>query len=144
MVLNTWKTGSFPTLRDIDAFDVNQNYRPSVSRKFCIENCIYCKHKCLYTQRRKQISEGRGHRFIITNHSMYTISIRNQLFMPDVTFIDEAHSYPQFYESLNNITIRPDEIAKIQNFFKYSNNKIFDIAVENVNNGIECSDRMIN
>ena len=138
------KTGSFPTLKDIDAFDPNQSYRPSVSRKFCIENCIYCKHKCLYTQRRKQVSEGRGHRFIITNHSMYTISIRNQLFMPDVTFIDEAHSYPQFYESLNNITIRPDEIAKIQNFFKYSNNKIFDIAVENVNNGRECSDRMIN
>ena len=62
-----------------------------------------------------------GPKFIITNHSSYLIGIFNETFTPNYAFIDESHTFGQFYEGYLSTEVMASEIYELQNVLKKSN-----------------------
>ena len=110
-IMQIKKLKDLPGINDFEHFSPNREYWPKNI------NCFKtCKHynECYYTESRLKL-KSLGPKFIITNHSSYLIAINNNIFMPDIAFIDESHTFGSFYESYLKIEITKSEIEFIKN-----------------------------
>jgi Rad3-related DNA helicase len=110
------KMKTFPTIDEYDAFSENNIYKHEPG---CMKKCQW-KDQCLFTQLRNKMKNF-GPKLIITNHSLYLIYLNNGMLQPDITFVDEAHTFSSFYESYLSNDISAKEIKYIQKILNNDN-----------------------
>ena len=104
------KLNEFPEVSlEHPAFQTDRSLWPK--DKSCFKKCRHFD-QCFYNVAKAQMNEI-GPKFIITNHSSYLLGLKNHILMPDICFVDEAHTFAQFYESFLKIEITKSEIEYI-------------------------------
>lgn len=103
-------------LSEHQAFTQDPSLRASPKERCVGRSCRTAKETgvpCLFHQARAKI-KGFGTKVVFTNHTSYLIGLKYNTIEPDVTVVDESHTFAMYYESFNTDTITPEEIKYIQ------------------------------
>lgn len=104
-------------LKDHQAFTEDPTMRVKPGESCTAYQCKTHKelgHYCLFHQARNQMKSLSGTKVIITNHMSYLYGLNYNTFSPDVTIVDESHTFATYYEMYKTMQVGPKDIQYVQ------------------------------